>query len=406
MNNGIDSCKVFSYLIGAFPLFVVYTSPIPGFDFATFLLMLYIVYSIIVAGRIRIAHRIPMTWWFLCVTLMSIVSFNLQVVISVEFPVNIGAEIPRFGKYLLFIGSVIVLANNGKFSTEECLRAVRLIVHISFWIIIVQQGVWICFGYEVTNPLMVLFHHPEYIQSARISGSFFRPAALFYEPSHLSQYCLIYLCFVLFRDDKELEISELFKTLLTILLTGSGIGIMGAFAMMAYWAITERKMTVKRLMILIVGVLAVLYLLNTDYVRFVLARIFTENREYGGNAVVARWGKGIDFWLELPVIYKVIGTGFGNMNPSGYVNGFGCMLNGTGLVGTFAFYVMVYATIRKCEFRWKKLLLLSYVVLLFGSSIFYVNDFVIYLLLSGCYLPTENKKRSRCGSVLAFNELL
>ncbi|MCM1342934.1 MAG: hypothetical protein NC305_12640 [Lachnospiraceae bacterium] len=395
MNSKIDSTKMFSYLIGAFPLLTVYTSPLPGFDLATFLLMIFMIYQAAVVGKIRVADRIPMAWWFLYVALMSGISFLVQMVIPAGFPVSMGAEIPRFCKFLLFIGGVTVLAYAGRFSIEECLKAVRAIVHLSFWIVILQQGVWLIFRYEITNPLMILYHHPEYMQAARVSGSFLRPAALFYEPSHLSQYCLIYLCFVLFGYKERLQMPELIKTLLTIFLTGSGIGIMGAAAMVAYWALTSRRMTIKRLMIIVGGLVAVACILNTDYFQFVLARIFTKNIAYGGNAVVARWGKGIDFWLELPAIYKLIGTGFGNVNPSGYINGFGCMLNGTGLMGTAVFYAMVCATIRRCGSRWRKLLLLSYVVLMFGSSNFYVNDFVIYLLMSGCYMSTGIRNRVR-----------
>lgn len=377
--------SLISIIIGMYPLLAVYISPIPHLDLGGFLLVLYIIYS--VAGkngyRFWVRKECKVNPWYFYVFGMTIMSLFLQLFVPLPYNLSISTVLLRYFKYLLLMGGLILCIRRRDLHIEDCIWAVRGVVHFSFYMVVIQQMVYFLTGHKISNILLYVSMHEEYIGAGRVTNGIFRPSALFYEPSHLAQYCLIYLVYVLFREKKNINIKELAYVAITILLTGSGIGLIVMAALVALWAFSFSSYSQKKMIITMLMIIAGVRLLFTNFVQAILVRIFTANVEFGGNAVAARIGFGYGKWMELPIMYKLIGTGFGNLATGGYMNGMECMLNATGIIGCLFFLFMLYKTGRKAA-RWQRMLLLTYFVLLLGSSLFNVNYFVIFLTLGGC----------------------
>jgi hypothetical protein len=114
---------------------------------------------------------------------------------------------------------------------------------------------------------------------------------------------------------------------------------------------------------------------------FAVQRIINPNVA-GGNAISARF-ISYHYFMELPTLQKIIGTGFGNTRDCFY-NSIAYILYGCGILGLLMFIYMNYYILRKSILHYQKIIALVYFGLYLMGATFtaILFSFTLVLVLS------------------------
>lgn len=378
----VSSSLIRDLLIATTPLFGTYKSIIPGVDLATFLLIIAMLYSLMVRRKIQWSHS-GFSYVLAYVAFITPMSLALQSIFpsGVENPAITIAF--RYLKFVVILLGYMMFIPSHNDSDTKVIEVINAVVYINFSFLLIQ---WMAYrtGFIIANPFLRFATNEAYDVTTEYSKNMlYRPCAFFFEPSHMAQYCLPYLAYLMFSPQNKGKTRNTMVTGLAILLTGSGIGTLGIVALVALRWITFKKLTAKRVLLFAMAICVVLLMLNTSYVQRILSRVFTANTAYGGNAVEARIGKGYTIWTQLPFIYKIIGTGYGNITPLLYFNGVTYVLNTLGIVGLLILWIILIMGVFCRKELYKKVVELLYFVLLFGSQCFSVGNILYFGVLMG-----------------------
>ena len=255
----------------------------------------------------------------------------------------------------------------------------------------IQQLLYLGWGIVVYNPFTNVAMVDQYQMDkySMVAGfHLFRPSALFLEPSHLAQYFFVYLCYVLYQEKNELVLGrELFITALGILCSGSGMGVLMLIALVAVWGVWRMQFNlVKTFFLSFLILIGFIVLMSTSFMQSVFSRVFTDNVEYGGNAIQARIGDGYSLYEDLGLVNKIFGAGFGNV-PSFFLNGIAYMLNTVGVMGIVIMLLSILHIYVRAQL-WAKWVLVVYVVMTAAAQMFSTDAIVYYIGVA--YLTCEN----------------
>lgn len=285
------------------------------------------------------------------------------------------------------------------------INAIGKIVFVNVGFIVVQRLFYQLLGTPVANPISFLatneaYNSPKYTM---LIGSYLRPSGFFFEPSHFSQYCSLYLCFLLFGE-RSVNVKKVIFVALGIMLSGSGMGILMLIALLGASLVLQFH---KRILtsFIYVGVFTIIlfYMSKSSFVQTMLYRVFSNGTVYGGNAIEARIGNGYHIYQSLNLINKLFGCGYGHVPNNVYLNGLAYLLNTLGLFGSILFFSTCnYIFIRtKSWARWS---ILCYLVLLVGAQVFTPALIVYFLGVPLVYsLYTDNADEAR-NKVLALEQ--
>ncbi len=379
-------------LVALMPLLSVYKSPIPGVDLATLTVLLTFIIIMLNEKRITLdPHSHNMDLVLLYVVLVTV--FNL-----VFFKPSFGwdyAEKPLVALRLMKFTIIIIVYFTFSFLRNTDLPmlmfAVRVIVHINVLFIVIQQLLYLGWGIVVYNPFtnVAMVDQYQVDKYSMVAGyNLFRPSAFFLEPSHLAQYFFVYLCYVLYQEKNELVLGrELFITALGILCSGSGMGVLMLIALVAVWGVWRMQFNlVKTFFLSFLILIGFIVLMSTSFMQSVFSRVFTDNVEYGGNAIQARIGDGYKLYEDLGLVNKIFGAGFGNV-PSFFLNGIAYMLNTVGVVGIVIMLLSILHIYVRAQL-WAKWVLVVYVVMTAAAQMFSTDAIVYYIGVA--YLTCEN----------------
>lgn len=329
--------KVFTSLVICLPILTVYKSPVPGVDLAT-LLMLLFAFVYFLSGRLKFINiKSPLLFFLLFLLFLSSVSFMLQGVIS-------DIALLRTGKLLFLVLFVFVIGYDNLFDKEFAIKALNAVTAAAAIYIILQTVAYHLFGLLLPSGILPLVTDEAYsaLNYAQIAKSFYRPSSFFIEPAYFAQYAMLGLCINIFGFKKSRLCHNLKMALLIsagIILSASGQGVLLAAFLWLFWLVQRLIFTnfsVKKLFILLAvagaGIVFIPMLLETELVSKTLSRVFDTNTAMGGNALLART-HGYSHFQSLPLLYKTIGVGYGNVPPGVYLNGAAYILYTLGISG-------------------------------------------------------------------------
>lgn len=371
------------------PLFDYIASPIPGFDFGSlfYLITLVINFSHLNRSSLLKIRATILIFYFLYVVLFSPICF---VLFGSQSEISEFSPILRFLKYALLVGTFLLLDVSNMFPAEYFFK-ISVIFTVFNSVYVCIQQVFIQFGLVIPNMLAGVMG-TSYVQLSQ--GSLFRPSGLFAEPSHYAQYVLPVLAGLLFsRFDFPNKKLVTFTACAGLLASGSGMGIIGLFLLMAVFFLANAK---KRILYFFYGfsllIIASLIFSGSDFGAGVLARLFTDGSTVGGNAFFARIGHGYEEFISHGPLELVLGSGYGNVGEFTYQSGIEYALNAVGLVG-LTMYAAGFVQFSAGSVTACKVVLLCYFALMFGCQLLSAPGLIYFLTLAICFNKIDSLKR-------------
>ena len=370
---------IFTVTMVLFPLLDVVESPFSGFSLGTVAVLISEFALIAFSGKheVRIGSISCFVLYAFCMSLVLLLS-GVQIYSEGGLP----TALLRLFKFALIVLPVFLFSLHKSVNVHLAFKVVRLVCIISSLYVMIQQ-VFLAVGIVVPNAFTQVAASDLYLTSGfGVEGSSsFRPSGLFLEPSHMSQYCLPFLLWQAFDPVKsEKRLPFLIVVSLGVVLTGSGMGVLGVAAiLLAYFVSKAGK---NALMIFAIAALFFISLLafQTDFMQSVMERLFTANVSGGGNAFEARIDNGMEIYFAKDIVVQIFGSGFGNV-PASYMNGLEYVLNTLGIVGVVLLVASSISAAMRFE-AWGKMVILLYFVLLLGAQVFTAATFSFYCILA------------------------
>jgi len=272
---------------------------------------------------------------------------------TLSSPTDIIMQILRLGKFVIILSIVFLIANYHAFDYNLAKKYLRIMAFITTLIIIIQNiAFYICNKY-ISLVAYNYITNEAYINSIIYpSMQLYRPTSLFLEPAHYSQYNILCLCYSLFGDHQNRKSNLKLAIFITVglLLSTSGQGILLCALL---W-----------------------FIFNLSIMQKSIYRVWDFEKGEPGPALSTRLFT-YSYFNELPLLYKFIGVGFGNVPPGVYFNGISYILYTIGVIGLFIVMLfLLNAFIHTRNFQ--RCFCLIYFLLLIGSQTFTAVNIVFY----------------------------
>lgn len=361
--------KIFSIIAVLSPALNVYGSLVPNIELGTFTLLLLLGIAIVshmISWKIN-TYNIP---WFLFIIITGVTS--AYSIISLQL--SRGEIVTVFFRYMKILVAVmiVILVAPDWFDLIIGLKTMIIFNEICSVVIIIQT---IFFYFTGSSP----------IGFYTASAGFIRPSCFFYEPAHYAAYALVCFNYLLYTIDKPKQILRLLLIAIGICLSTSGTGIILMPVMVSIHFIIHKKIKVNRkefigtisMFILIVGV-GVAFL-NTSIGQSSIGRFMLQDGTLGPS-VNGRFKSGAqELFLELPLLYKIIGCGFGDRTTEVYFPSLYAILYGDGYIGLFLVAVILVWYFMNGNLFQKKCCI-TYAALMTGTGVFNFGSILIYFL--------------------------
>ena len=304
--------KIFSIYVILLPILQYYKSPIPIFNMATFLAIVFMfVFIVDSKGKIRIFKRHTTVFLYLV-----FITFNTLIThAQIHYPLN--DNILDYLRMLLLVISILGLGT-AYFDYKYALSALEKVLIASAFFMVIQLFFYYILGKPITGNIPALVTNSGY-------GSGKQRAAGFYmEPAAFAQSAVLFLSFRLFGNNKisKKELKNNFIIILGVLLSGSGQGYFFLLLLAIMWLLYTfffSGMNTKKMMngiailflIIIIGVIV----LQTPYGQYAVSRILPDESstlydQIGGIALSGRTYTNKKFYT-LPQLQQLWGVGFG-----------------------------------------------------------------------------------------------
>lgn len=406
--------KFFSLCIVLSTFFHQYSSFLPGVTFGELMLIFSSALVIIFDGFDLNIERTKMLVKFygLCFVL-TLVSFLAQ---QLDFiAVSMFEVLSRWMRYFAYVIFIVVSAD--KLDANYALKIYRYIcIFISLYIILQTLGYYtLNFALPVKIlPLPFPRESDMYVLFSSFDKYYYRAYGPFAEPGYAAKFLLPGLAISLYdslKSHKNISLLMLIST--GIILTTSVQGVLLAVFSFIYFGFSllqnkEFRISFNLGKIFIVGLLVMLLsfifysvgILETPIER--ISSIFAVSQ--GGTLARSSTGmrvyRGFALFAALPLLYKIIGVGLGNLgnfvvenniytnfdyfytslNQFEYVNGISGVLLSSGIIGAFYFIKYFCSLYRNTENPYT-LIFLQFTLLLFGGGGFFSMTTVLYLSL-------------------------
>jgi len=256
------------------------------------------------------------------------------------------------------------------FDLEYGIKVVKWFVFFSTAIVIIQRLAF-SFNIVIRNPLSAIAVNEVYALDSytmELRNGLFRPAALFLEPAHLSQYFVVFIIYSLFSVKRS--ILNAIIASVGVIATGSGMGLLLVFVLFFLMIVLNiRHNPIGMLSLMLVFVAISIYLFQTQFFQMVIYRVL-DGSDTGGNAIEARSGAGYLFFMTESLVERLFGHGYGSVPLNMYLNGTEYSLISIGFIGTILFCIVSARLIFAQSSRWKIIVWLFYFLLLFAAQLF------------------------------------
>lgn len=413
-NIRLGSVLSYSILLG--PLLGQYASFIQGVSLADLLLIISTCLIIFFNSRyiIKLNKVKPvLILWFFGI-IISILSFLLQR----KFNILILTRMLRFSFYLLLI---VVCADN--LNKRILFNAYKKLVVIISVYIILQFIIFKISGILLPFKLLPfpwmdgrLYNTEQAIQWANVF--YLRPSGFFVEPAYAAQYILPGLVFSLYgwesNSIKKTNILSSLLVLISLFLTNSSTAIVISVIVIILYLLKRIRQS-KRNMDIVRNIIIVLFIIVT-FMFFLYSKLYIRTISYiignikVGGSTALRVFRGFAVFLKLPILFKIIGVGHGNLGTyvinnnittiydstsntlmaADYVNATSASLLYYGVVGFIVYLnIFIYLFINtKGQFRMLTIVLFMLSCI---SSIFFDTTMLFYMSL--IYIGYESRKK-------------
>ena len=197
-----------------------------------------------------------------------------------------------------------------------------------------------------------------------LTAGIWRPSSIFLEPAQFAQFVLLSLVVSIFEpDDLWLEKKALCSSIIitmALFFSGSANGILITVVVWGVYFARYLKSDMKVrqfIFICIIFCTAAVVVLCTDYLENAWERVETTGAS-GGTTGNIRFLQGLAIFSKLPIVAKLFGIGFGNIEPfllennittvylsdlgNQYMNGFSTVLVSSGIIG-FCFVGLAFS---------------------------------------------------------------
>ncbi len=378
--------KIFSFLIVFIPIFSVYKSPLPGVDFSTFCAIIFSFFYIIFCKKIQISINIPFVF-----LIFYIIFFSLWLPIFTTDK-EIMLHLLRAFKFSYLIIFIFFICYKQLFDVNYSIKILNTLTLFLVLYIFIQKISFSLFGYTLPSGFISLINSDNYIDLdyEKIYENFYRPSSFFIEPAYFSHYVLLGITYNIFGYNYgKLLYNYKYAVIFSIgiFISGSGQGILLTVLIWSIWLIKNllskkshfKFVSNKYILIFFIIFISVpvgYFTMKTELVTMSLDRVFTSNIDFGGNAVLARM-MGYEYFFNLPIIYKIIGVGFGNVPSDVYFSSLSYILYTIGFLG---FLIILYIFIRAFYLGdiFQKVFLIVYFILIIGSNTFTATQVCFY----------------------------
>lgn len=402
--------KLMLCIIFLLPLFRYYNFPILGLGIETVLLLLLsmicILLTTIVGDRKNCVKSLYLSKmyffiffiWLFLITLFYELGTNINIHHSVAgYTIN---------TYIMMIpiGIVFCTLIDTKVDFTFCFNIYEKFV---FLIIIIYCIQWILYimgqsiGFNI--PGLEYSSSWDYLNNLTF-GMNGRPTSLFSEPAHLCEYLLPYLAIVLF--DKSVYKKSLLKAFVVtfvIISTTSGNGIVVSLIIWGlYFLVFSDFSLQKRIAVLIIGCICFVLIYNYLQTLPAFNKIFSElfvntTGKYSGTKADYRVYRGFDYFMQLPIVQKIVGVGYPHMQIFAFEYGISSKFDSdrnafeffstitqvmlySGIVGTSCFVAHLVKFVQQKNYLVRGLVVCS-VALWFASQMLFSNSHIMYITL-------------------------
>lgn len=322
--------------------------------------------------------------------------------------------VSRFVRYFAYILFVILAAKY--FNFGFALKYYRIFCIILSVYILFQFAMY--YGFHIMLPIKILplewqrINELESILSDMDTG-YFRAYGVFMEPAYAANFLLPGFAFALFGWIKKhnTDYKALFLISIAIILTTSLQGILVAVAtafIYVIWIILPHKVKPVSLreilgVFIIIFVLAIAFVaLNIfgvlDIALVRLGNIYSTLVEGGSGSIALRLFRGWSVFIALPLLFKLIGTGYGNIanfvdeydittkydsyaqtiTAMESTDGVSSILIFTGVIGFIIFCKWIIILFNKVNVV-SRIILLQFILLLLSGTAFFSLTMVFYM---------------------------
>ena len=320
-SNRLES--VYALICVLLPVFSIYSSPIPSFDFGTVVVVFFFFICLINNASFRLE---PLLWVLIVFTFLD----TIPAIIGLTHAYS--PVLSVLLRTLRFVILLIVLLGFGYtsfYSSSKYIGYVRVVSLLAAGYVYLQSAFFRFFGYKLRNVFGPIKGGGEFSSSLGEYEFVYRPPSFFLEPSHVCYFLIPFLCYVLFSK-KSIEKRDLIEAVFVtggILLTTSGQGLIIAALCWFIWILRQLKSIKLHYLILVIFSLIILF--KTVDVSYTINRVLSTD-DY--NAMEARSG-GYRLVSEMPFAQLVFGNGFGNYPEDTFFTSYADILFCTGLVG-------------------------------------------------------------------------
>lgn len=372
----LTSYNIYNFLCVYMPLLYIYSSPVPGVDWGTALVVLC-AFSFMSGKRI---HSDGMPTTLIIVLLYSIVCTIFNFVVGTHEYSNSTSVILRAGRFVVVMVTMMGFGYSSKFEPAKYLKLLRGLSLFVAGYAMLQALVYRLIGVKLINVIGGTNGDLALSSALGEYETMYRPPSIFIEPSHACYFLVPYLCYVLFcnpsTNDKinKMRFREAIFISLGMLFTTSGQGLTVLAVCWGFWFIRSAKnLNIRSL--LIFTILFVYLLYKFDFSSTINRVTTTENM----NAVEARQ-RGYLLFDTLPSTYKLFGTGYGNYDDTVYYSSFAEIMFCTGYIGLVLVMLLFLGPLRKGSI-FQKVLAVSCVLLMSGGGIYTASYLCLYIPL-------------------------
>ncbi len=370
--------KLFTLVVVLFPILGIYISPISGFDLGTFCLLLLLPF--LLSGNFKI--RIPLYMFLLIMYIL----LGSLIAYTVSEPSDLALAMLRMGKFIITVVIVFIIAKEKFFDYQFAKKMLKIITISAVSYIIIQSILFYKTGRLLPSVPFNLIRNEEYgtIDYSQAASIFYRPASFFLEPAHFAQYVVVYLTYCLFGDFQKTEPQLIAAVFITIglFVSTSGQGILLSFLIWTFWLFNQlAKSGITRKIYLIIfcillGLIVLPKVFQTEIVSTSINRIITDS-----GLGVASKGRLFSYYYfnELPLLQKIIGTGYGNVPAGVYLNSAAYILYCNGIIGMVIVGMLFYDAFRHARY-FQRYLCIIYALLIMGSATFTASGIVFYFM--------------------------
>ena len=396
--------KIFTSLVIIFPLTSIYATPIKSVSFGDLLILLILI-PLTFDMFINTARRGVVPFWiyimyaFGVTVVASFLFFGISDTYSSNDVIN---RIIRDGYFLV----TIVVFGKRYFDFQYGKKLLKSFTIVLGGFIIVQTIAFMLMGIYIPGIIPGLnttisggisgMEYNRIFQHKAEAEGLLRSSGFLAEPAIVGQVVSVTLLLELFNDRKKINKALCLYFSLILVLSFSTNSYVALFVCWTLWTLYSnrhsRKNIIKILIGIIVLIIGLIIFVQNERTASVFARFFELRDRTSGSSVI-RVLRGIVFYINMPLLFQLFGSGFGNFlefkklyeittiyeTADEYMNTNAYILISTGLIGFILFIITILWSIRNNDVVSKMIFIL---LLVFGlsSSIYSTPQFMIMMM--------------------------